>query len=61
MSRFVKFNISLCRHGSRGMSLNFLQSNGPVVVRWCLDQHINHPASEAQLSLALECLTFLGN
>lgn len=49
----------ILRHGSRGMSLNFLQTTGPVVVRWGLDQHLNHPASEAQLSLVLECLTFL--
>lgn len=43
------------------MSLNFLQTTGPLVVRWCLDQQINHPSSEAQLGLVLECLSFLGN
>merc|ERR1719219_433133 len=49
----------ILRHGSRGMSLNFLQTTGPLVVRWCLDQQINHPSSEAQLGLVLECLAFL--
>lgn len=47
------------RRGSRGMSLNFLQATGPVVLRWCLDQKINHPSCEGELCLALECLVFL--
>ena len=42
------------------MSLNFIQATGPVVLRWCLDQRINHPSSEAELGLVLECLVFLG-
>ena len=47
------------REASLDNSVTYIQATAPQIIKMSLGQNLNHPESQAELELALECLVFL--
>ena len=47
------------REASLENSVTYIQATAPQIIKMSLGQNLNHPESQAELELALECLVFL--
>ena len=58
---FANCKIYSCifREASLDNSVTYIQATAPQIIKMSLGQNLNHPESQAELGLALECLVFL--
>lgn len=59
VTRALKILSEIVKQANISVSLTYIQATAPQVVKMSLGQQVNHPTSQQELALALECLSFL--